>query len=431
MEREGPKFPKGVTDKISKRFSWLKGTEWNWNHWRAVKFNKDGGFDAPTKECQLGHCKWSASKNKVFVLWGQVGIHELEIDGEIPSEQDPHLLEGMTMTGFRHRDHDECTATFVRVFDYEAAELETDLYEVLGLKDDANEAEIKKVYRKLSIRYHPDKNPDAESQKKFNEIRNAYEVLNDPDKKILYDTGGMEAVKSHEKGQVETGEDVHMELEVSLEDLYTGASQEAQIQRRVVCRACSKMPDLPHCKGCGRCPNEVKMVTQQMMGMLIQQQQEVPSNEKCKQETTKIEVQIERGMRDGEQVPFLRMGEQRPGMLPGAIIFILKTQKDSKFVRKGNDLHLDMVVTLREALLGWTQTIRHMDGHIVELDTSSITKPFQVIKVVGEGMPLRDDPATFGDLYVKVKVEFPKKLTSDQRMSVESIFPRTPPRTEL
>merc|ERR1712137_632715 len=114
--------------------------------------------------------------------------------------------------------------------------------------DDANEMEIKKIYRKLSIKYHPDKNPDAESQKKFNEIRNAYEVLNDPDKKILYDTGGMEAVKSHEKGQVETGDDVQMELEVSLEDLYTGASQEAHIQRRVVCRACSKMPDLPHCR---------------------------------------------------------------------------------------------------------------------------------------------------------------------------------------
>merc|ERR1719343_602245 len=97
-------------------------------------------------------CKWSASKGKVYILWGEAGLHEMEI---------------------------------------------------IGLSDDADEGEIKKVYRKLSVKYHPDKNPDEESRKKFNEVRDAYEILNDPDKKILYDIGGMEAVKKHEKGEVE------------------------------------------------------------------------------------------------------------------------------------------------------------------------------------------------------------------------------------
>merc|ERR1711998_95405 len=116
-------------------------------------------------------------------------------------------------------------------------------------------------------------------------------------------------------------------------------------------------------------------------------------------------------MRDGETVTFPRMAEQRPGMIPGSVIFTLKATEHPKFKRRGDDLHVAMKVTLREALLGWTQTIRHLDGHSVEIGTDSVTKPFQVIKVKGEGMPLRDDPASFGDLYVKIEVDFPKELT--------------------
>merc|ERR1711988_193323 len=100
-----------------------------------------------------------------------------------------------------------------------------DLYGALGLPDDADEAQIKKVYRKLSIKYHPDKNPDAESKAKFAEIRDAYEVLNDPDKKILYDTGGMAAVRKGDKGQIEKTEDHNSDVSVKLDDLYLGVEQ--------------------------------------------------------------------------------------------------------------------------------------------------------------------------------------------------------------
>merc|ERR1719190_56253 len=138
----------------------------------------------------------------------------------------------MKMKGKRVRDGERCHATFQRIFDFEAAEMDKDLYEILGLPDDADEADIKKVYRKLSVKYHPDKNPDEESKRKFAEIRDAYEVLNDPDKKILYDTGGMEAVKKHEKQEVEKGNDVSMRLDVRLEELYNSGVQKAHIDRR-------------------------------------------------------------------------------------------------------------------------------------------------------------------------------------------------------
>jgi DnaJ-class molecular chaperone len=430
---KAPKWPKGSPDKISKKMNWMKGTEWNWNSWRNVKFQKDGSFEAPTPECQhSGMCKWSADNNKVYILWGEAGLHELEILGQAPEEQDQQKMTGLKMKGRRVSDGDACSAVFQRVFDFEAAELDKDLYEVLGLQDDCEESEIKKVYRKLSVKYHPDKNPDEASKKKFAEIRDAYEILNDPDKKILYDTGGMEAVKKLEKNEVQKGDDVGASITVRLEDLYQSGVSQANIQRRIVCRGCRMKPDSPKCKGCNRCPNEVRTVNRQVgPGMFMQQEEEVQSKEKCKTENTKIDVQIEKGMRDGETVTFERMAEQRPGMLPGSVVFTLKTAKHKKFERRGSDLHMSMQISLREALLGFQQTIRHLDGHQVEISTDSVTRPFQVIRVKGEGMPLRDDPASFGDLYVRVEVLLPPSLTAEQKEAVGGMFAQDPSRPEL
>jgi len=433
QRRKKPKFPKGVPKDVAKSMSWLKGTEWSWNNWRNVKFEKDGNFDAPTQDCQMGMCKWSAGADgKIYILWGESGLHQLEIVGQVPTEQDQAQLQGMRMRGKRVSDGDRCSATFQRIFDFEAAELEKDLYGALGLADDADDNEIKKVYRKLSIKYHPDKNPDEASKRKFSDVRDAYEILNDPDKKILYDTGGMEAVKKHEKGEVEKGDDVEAEHAVSLEDLYNSGQAGASIQRRIVCRGCRSKPDSPKCAGCTRCPNEVKTVHVQVgAGMFMQQQQEVQSKEKCRQDRSTIDVMIEKGMRHGERLTFPRMAEEKPGQLPGAVILTLQLRKHPKFERVGNDLHVKMKVTLREALLGWSQTIRHLDGHTVEVGTERVTKPFQVIKVDGEGMPFRDDPTSFGAMYAKVEIVFPSKLTNSQTQAVGNAFAPDPPKTEL
>merc|ERR1719487_1362391 len=169
----------------------------------------------------------------------------------------------------------------------------------------------------------------------------------------------MEAVKKADKGEVSKGDNIGVDLQVNLEDLYNSGVSKAQLERRVVCRGCRVKPDSPKCRGCSRCPNEVKMVQQQVgPGMFMQREQEVQSKEKCKHEQTVIDVNIEEGMRDGETVTFERMAEQRPGMLPGSVVFTLKASKHSKFVRRGDDLHMDLQISLREALLGWQQSIR-------------------------------------------------------------------------
>jgi DnaJ-class molecular chaperone len=429
QRRHKPQWPRGVTEDISKKMAWVKGTEWRWNndnHW-SMKLERTGEIDAPIQQCHTG-CKWTATDDgKVYLSLGDAGIFQLQAQADKPEN-----MKGYKMKGQSLQDRQKLTLTFIKIFDHEAADLEKDLYGALGVPDDADDAEIKKVYRKLSIKYHPDKNPDEASRVKFNEVRDAYEILSDPDKRILYDTGGMEAVKKGEKGDIQKTDDVHSDLAINLVDLYSGnEGYKASLQRRVVCRGCRMRPNEPKCKGCGRCPNEIKVVNVQMGPFMTQQQQEVPSKEKCKVTDATIDVNIEKGMSDGETLRFERMAEERPGMLPGSVNLKLKTNKHPVFTRRVNDLHMDMKISLQEALLGWSQTIRHLDGHSVELGTTAVTRYNQVIRVAGEGMPLRDDPASFGDLLVKVTVDFPSKLDAQQKEAIAKIFPSTPPRTEL
>jgi len=423
-------------DQIDQEFKWAKGTEWNWNNWRNVKLNHDGSFWAPSPECEQrsADCRWGAYDGYLWINWGDSGIHRVS-----PSRGNKFL------SGSRY-DGDRCQATYVKT---EAApDIPEDLYEVLGLDEEATDAQIKRAYRKLSIKYHPDKNQGNDNAvKMFNLIREANEILGDPDKRILYDTGGLEAVKEAIKEDQQSGGGGMMDpfaaffgggqqqqqgnegtgrlkakrgpafetqLEVSLEDAYKGGTISTNIDRRVVCRGC-RHKNSPKCNSCGPCPNEVKMVQVQMApGFVVNQQQEVPSKEKCKNEQTLLKAVIEQGMGDGAKIVFERMSEQRPGQIPGDVVFKVKVKPHSRFKRRNNDLHTEMTITLGEALLGFQKTITHLDGRLVTLTEKGVTSPYDTKRITGEGMPHHDVPSQRGDLFVKMKVDFPRQLTAEQ-----------------
>ncbi|KAA0157434.1 hypothetical protein FNF27_00682 [Cafeteria roenbergensis] len=322
---------------------------------------------------------------------------------------------------------------------------EADLYNVLGVEEDASPSQIKKAYRKLSLKYHPDKNQgNEEAAAKFAEINEAYDVLSDEDKRILYDHGGMDAVKQEAAPQhaspfdmlfgggqrqqggkrrsMKKGNDARLEVEASLEDLYNSGEVSARIQRNIVCRGC-KGKSSGKCARCNRCPNEVRMVQRQVApGMVMQMQEEVPSEHRCRMESKQLTAVIEKGMPDGAEITFERESEQRPGMIPGDVIFRIKQRSHPRFRRDNNDLHHDMTISLREALIGFRKTIQHLDGHEVVVETSAVTRPGQVIKMDGEGMPVHNVPSQSGDLYVTITVAFPRELTQAQHTAVASIF---------
>lgn len=439
----GVRVPKGVHE----NYAWMKGTEWLWNRWREVRFEPDGTFDAPTDSCAQRQCRWSADENQVYIKWGRDGVHWVK-----PTKME--ASKGNMLKGKRE-DGERCEASFIKK---ELSDEDLDFYEVLGVDEDADAREIKKAYRKLAILYHPDKcqgtvevevdgeTKTEECQVMMNRVNLAYEILGEEDKRILYDAGGMELVKqgADDNGggggmdpfaaffgggggrrNSNRGHDARVEYAVTLEDIYNGNEIQASINRRVVCRGCKgeKGKTKAKCQSCGRCPDEIRMVQRQMgPGMIVQQEERVPSSEKCKVEDTILKLTVERGIAEGAEIKFPRMAEQSPGQVPGDVIMTLKQKRHRVFTREGNDLHMTMEITLKEALLGFSKVVKHLDGHDVEVSKTSVTKPMSVKRIKGEGMPVHNFPSDFGDLHVKFVVQMPSSLTESQRKAIDEEF---------
>lgn len=136
-----------------------------------------------------------------------------------------------------------------------------------------------------------------------------------------------------------------------------------------------------------------------------------------------LNVQIEPGQDNGSEIVFPGQSEQNPDWFPGDIIFVLKVKTHPRFERKNNDLHTSVRLTLKEALLGYSKQISHLDGHVVQVDFQGVTQPESVRIVRGEGMPHADVPSNKGNLHVKFVVDLPGRLTPDQENMVRQLFP--------
>ena len=244
------------------------------------------------------------------------------------------------------------------------------------------------------------------------------------EKKQVYDLEGTEGLESLEKGGGgnrgpmnpfdmffgggqqqggrRKGPDAQVEVEVTLEDLYNGGERQARIGRNVIC---------PKCKGsgakdgatskCGACGGRgVRMVNQQMApGFVVQMQETCPEcngkgtvfKSKCPHCGGKRVVpdektlvgHIEKGMPSDGEIRFPRESEQTPGVTPGDVLFKFKQVPHDRFRRAGTELHHEMHLSLREALLGFSRTVRHLDGRDVPVKHDGITQPFEVRKVRG------------------------------------------------
>eukprot|EP01017_Pseudomicrothorax_dubius_P030268 TRINITY_DN3760_c0_g1_i5.p1 TRINITY_DN3760_c0_g1~~TRINITY_DN3760_c0_g1_i5.p1 ORF type:complete len:136 (+),score=29.55 TRINITY_DN3760_c0_g1_i5:100-507(+) len=131
---------------------------------------------------------------------------------------------------------------------------------------------------------------------------------------------------------------------------------------------------------------------------------------------------IERGMQDGQDIVFERESEQSPDYIPGDVIFKIRTQKHSTFVREGDNLKMDMKLTLKEAILGFKKHIKHLDDHYTEVVSNEVVQPFQVRRVPEEGMPHHNFPSQKGDLFIKQIVTLPRRLNEEDKQILRQIF---------
>jgi len=333
----------------------------------------------------------------------------------------------------------------------------TGLYKALGVEKSASAAQIKKAYRKLAIKHHPDKGGDEQTFKKINE---AFAILSDSEKREIYDEHGMEGVdqgggrpaaddifsmffggggrggSGRQQRGPRKGDDVVHPLKMSLENLYNGKTVKLRINRQRVkypkgMDAESAVETCTDCRGRGA----VIRVQQIGPGMMRQMQQQCPScngtgkmcDKKVKvvKEATVLEVHIEKGMRHGQKVVFSGEADESPGMLPGDIVFVIQQKDHETFKRKGADLVIEKTVTLQEALCGVKFPIKHLDGRtlVITNPPGEVLEPQALKSCHGEGMPVHKRPFEKGRLFILFKIEFPKKLSEAQMKVLASALP--------
>ncbi|CAL8107740.1 unnamed protein product [Calicophoron daubneyi] len=322
-----------------------------------------------------------------------------------------------------------------------AAYSDTDYYKILNVDKKATRKEIKKSYRNLAKKYHPDTNKnDPEAEEKFRQLSEAYEVLNDQEKRDIYDRQGKEGLKQHgvhrgahpfadffgfhfDFGQSDSqealrGDDVTMDLWVTLEELYSGEFVEFT---RV------KM-DKKNAKGTRKCKCRNEMQTTMLgPGQFSMRQVEVCDecpNVELFQDERMIEIEIEPGMADGYIYPFRSEGELHLDGEPGDLNFRIRQQKHRVFHRRGDDLYTNITLSLAESVVGYNLILTHLDGHQVHLESTEMTPPGTVIRKPGEGMPRRENPKARGTLYITVDVHYPtdKHLVDSERAQLFSLL---------
>jgi len=340
------------------------------------------------------------------------------------------------------------------------------LYDVLGIGKDADEKTIKKAYRKLCLKHHPDK---GGNEKTFQEINAAHEILSDPEKRKLYDKYGLDGIDNNggatsgggaddlfsmffggrggrgsgrRSSVPKKGPSINHQLKVSLEDLYNGKTKKLAINRKVIegetneCKACDGRGTIMEMKSMGP-------------GMITQMQRSCNKckghgyvADKTKTDRTIVEVHIAKGMKHNEKIIFRNMADEIPGCKEiGDVNFIIEEKEHPFFKRKNNDLLIVQTISLNQALCGYSFRFNHLDGREIIVKTkpgqiinpnissggssssrSSFNMPYTMI-VPNEGMPSKGNPFVKGDLYVMFQIEFPQTLPKETIDALRKLLP--------
>ncbi|KAH9031089.1 DnaJ-domain-containing protein [Lactarius hengduanensis] len=317
-----------------------------------------------------------------------------------------------------------------------------DLYKVLDLDRSASEQDIKKAYKRLSRKYHPDKNREPEAEGKFVEVAHAYEVLSDSTKRQIYDRHGEEGLKAHEGGQhqhanpfdmfsqffgggfqaqeqVRRGPTSVSEFEVSLEDVYKGTGIDFMIKKRVLCDHCrgsgaASDGDIHACSECGG--SGVRVCPACAGGKVLEH-------------TAHFTLDVPRGAPEGHEVVFEGEGDESPDWEAGDVVLRVRTRAEKGgWRRKESSLYWKETIGVDEALLGFSRNLTHLDGHVVPMVREGVTQPGFVQTIRGEGMPHFERPSSHGDLFVEYNVVLPTQLPTQTRQRLAEAFYGKAPR---
>lgn len=336
-----------------------------------------------------------------------------------------------------------------------------DYYELLGVARNADEQEIKKAFRQLARRLHPDVSEEPDAEVRFREVSEAYEVLSNAETRQLYDRYGHAGLRSGGftprhfdlgdvgdlfsaffgddlfgggmRGGAARGADVAAEIQIDLADAAAGAKVSVPVEVAVPCTTCkgdgvqpgTSVSTCPRCGGSGRLQQVARSVFGEFVrtsacpqcggsGRIVEHPCETCNGAGRTLESRTLEVEIPAGIHDGQRIRL--SGEGHAGALGGRagdLYVLVHIRPDERFVREGNDIFSQVDLTIVQAALGATVPVETLDGKR-ELEFDAGTQPGEVRVLRGQGMPVLQGFGR-GDHRVLVNVTVPRRLTDEQR----------------
>jgi molecular chaperone DnaJ len=342
-----------------------------------------------------------------------------------------------------------------------------DYYDILGVSRDASKEDIKRAYRRLARKYHPDVNKEVGAEERFKEINRAYEVLSEPETRTRYDRfgeagvsggaqgfdyenmggfadifetifsgfGGMGgAATARKRGGTVRGDDLRLDFKLKFREAVFGGEKEIRIRHLETCQVCKGNGAKPGTgsRTCSTCSGtgQVRRATRTPFGTFAQVSA-CPScegageviEEKCdlcngsgrKQETKKLKITIPAGVDNGMKLRVSREGDAGlKGGPPGDLFVYLAVETDEEFQRDGIDIKSQISISYLQAILGCTLEVNTVDGP-EEITIPAGTQPNTILTLESKGVPKLGNPVSRGDHLLTVKIDIPTRISNEER----------------
>ena len=349
----------------------------------------------------------------------------------------------------------------------------TDYYEILGVSRDAGKEDIKRAYRRLARKYHPDVNKEPGAEEHFKEINRAYEILSEPETRNRYDRfgeagvsggaagfdpdnmggfadifetifsgfGGMggQATARRRTGPTR-GEDLRLDFRLKFREAVFGGEKEIRIRHLETCQTCKGSGARPgtSSRTCTTCSGtgQVRRATRTPFGTfaqvsvcptcdgageVIEEKCDVCGGSGRRQETKKLKITIPAGVDNGMKLRVAREGDAGlKGGPPGDLFVYLTVETDAEFQREGNDIKSNISISYIQAILGCTIKVNTVDGQ-EDLTIPAGTQPNTVLILENKGVPKLGNPVSRGDHRITVKISIPARVTGEERELLEKI----------
>lgn len=349
----------------------------------------------------------------------------------------------------------------------------TDYYEILGVSRDAGKEDIKRAYRRLARKYHPDVNKEPGAEEHFKEINRAYEILSEPETRNRYDRfgeagvsggaagfdadnmggfadifetifsgfGGMggQATARRRTGPTR-GEDLRLDFRLKFREAVFGGEKEIRIRHLETCQTCKGSGARPGtssrtcttCNGAGQVRRATRTPfgtfaqvsvcpTCDGAGEVIEEKCDVCGGSGRKQETKKLKITIPAGVDNGMKLRVAREGDAGlKGGPPGDLFVYLTVETDTEFQREGNDIKSNISISYIQAILGCTIKVNTVDGQ-EDLTIPAGTQPNTVLILENKGVPKLGNPVSRGDHRITVKISIPTRVTGEERDLLEKL----------